>query len=118
VKIALYNLTTTTLWGGVETFNREMAKALAKKGHTVHIYGGKNGLIHDLPAEVTTYLYPYVKRSSVPNLGSRFRKFVERLSFGMFAYRDLITRGMITCMSPSPSIFPLRCYAHIVERQR
>ena len=92
MKIALYNLTTTTLWGGVETFNREMAKALAKKGHTVHIYGGKNGLIHDLPAEVTTYLYPYVKRSSVPNLGSRFRKFVERLSFGMFAYRDLITR--------------------------
>jgi glycosyltransferase involved in cell wall biosynthesis len=91
VKIALYNLTTTTLWGGVETFHREMAKALAKKGHTVHIYGGKNGLFHDFPAEVTTYLYPYLKRKSIPNLGSRFRKFVERLSFGMYAYRDLIS---------------------------
>jgi len=89
-KIAFYNLTTTTLWGGIETFNREMAKALAKKGHTVHIYGGKNSLIHDLPAEVTTYLYPYLKRTSVPNFGSRFREFVERLSFGMCAYRDLI----------------------------
>jgi glycosyltransferase involved in cell wall biosynthesis len=93
VKIALYNLTTTTLWGGVETFNREMAKALAKKGHTVDVYGGKNSLIHDLPPGVTAYLYPYLKRNSVPNLGSRFRKFVERLSFGIFAYKDLIRRG-------------------------
>ncbi|HXX53826.1 MAG TPA: glycosyltransferase family 4 protein [Thermodesulfovibrionales bacterium] len=93
LKIALYNLTTTTLWGGVETFNREMAKALAKKGYTVHIYGGKNSLANDLPAEVTTFLYPYLKRTSVPNFGSRFRKFAERLSFGVFAYRDLIRRG-------------------------
>lgn len=93
MRIAFYNLTTTTLRGGVETFNREMAKVLARKGHTVHIYGGKNSLIRDLPGEATTYLYPYLKRNSIPNFGSRFRKFVERLSFGIFAYKDLLRRG-------------------------
>jgi glycosyltransferase involved in cell wall biosynthesis len=92
VKIALYNLTTTTQAGGIETFNREMARALAKKGHTVHIYGGKSPVPYDTPPGVTTYLYPYIRRERVPNLGSRFIKLVERLSFGVMAFRDLIRR--------------------------
>jgi len=93
VKIALYNLTTTTQSGGIETFNREMARALAQKGHTVHVYGGKSAANYDISPEVTTYLYPYINRERVPNLGSRFRKFVERLSFGVVAFRDILKRG-------------------------
>lgn len=92
MKIALYNLTTTTQSGGIETFNREMARALAKKGHTVHVYGGRSAESYNIPPEVTTYLYPYIPRERVPNLGTRFRKFVERLSFGVVTFRDLIKR--------------------------
>lgn len=92
MKIALYNLTTTTQSGGIETFNREMARALAKRGHTVHVYGGRSAESYNIPPEVTTYLYPYIRRARVPNLGTRFRKFVERLSFGVVTFRDLIKR--------------------------
>ncbi|MGD0283407.1 MAG: glycosyltransferase family 4 protein [Dissulfurispiraceae bacterium] len=88
MKIALYNLTTTIGFGGIETFNLELGRARAARGHTVHISGGKGPAISDLPG-VPVYAYPYISRDSIPDLGSRFRKFVERLSFGRYAFRDL-----------------------------
>ncbi len=91
MKIALYNLTTTTGFGGIETFNRELGRALAALGHTVHIYGGKGPAIKDLPG-VSVYSYPYIQRDSIPDLGTRFRKFGERLSFGISAFSDLTGR--------------------------
>jgi glycosyltransferase involved in cell wall biosynthesis len=89
MKIALYNLTTTTKSGGIETFNREIAKVLARRGHLVHIYGGKGIIIQNVPENVSIHIYPYIKRELIPNLGSRFKKFMERLSFGIFSARDL-----------------------------
>jgi len=91
MKIAFYNLTTTTRFGGVETFNIEMAKTLAKRGWTVHVYGGESLHAPDIPG-VSIFTYPFVKRDSFPDLGSRFRKFCERLSFGFHAFRDLTDR--------------------------
>lgn len=91
MKIALYNLTTTTKSGGIETFNWEMAKVLAKKGHTVYIYGGKGNVSKDnLPPGVVISMFPFLSRRNVPDLGSRFRKFVERLSFGIFSFMPLV----------------------------
>ena len=90
MKIALYNLTTTTKSGGIETFNWEMAKALAKRGHTVHIYGGKDRFLYDNPCGIPVYTFPYIRRECFPNFGTRFRRFMERLSFGFFANHDLI----------------------------
>lgn len=92
MKIALYNLTTTTRLGGIETFNWEMARALSKKNYSVHIYGGKGEIIRDVPDGLLVYTYPYVKREVIPDLGSRFKKFAERLSFGLFSLKDLISR--------------------------
>jgi len=90
MKIALYNLTTTTKSGGIETFNRELASALAKRGHIVHIFGGKGDIIQNIPAGASIYTYPYIKREFIPDFGSRFRKLMERLSFGLFTLKDLI----------------------------
>jgi glycosyltransferase involved in cell wall biosynthesis len=90
MKIALYNLTTTTKSGGIETFNRELASALAKRGHIVHIYGGKGDIIQNIPAGASIYTYPFIKREFIPDFGSRFRKSMERLSFGLFTLKDLI----------------------------
>ncbi len=92
MKIALYNLTTTTKAGGIETFNREMANTLAKRGHTVHLYGGKGPFMEGYHPKVSVLTYPFIKREYFPNLGSRFRKFMERLSFGLFAGKRL-SRG-------------------------
>jgi glycosyltransferase involved in cell wall biosynthesis len=89
LKIAFYNLTTTVTFGGIETFNREMARTLARRGHTVHIFGGRGPLRLELP-EVTVHSYPFLRRTAVPDLGTRCRKFVERLSFGVCAFKDLV----------------------------
>ena len=91
MKIALYNLTTTTSFGGIETFNIEMGRALAKWGWTVDIYGGVSLQIPEIPG-VTIFTYPYIKRNLIPDLGSRFRKFGERLSFGLHTFADLTSR--------------------------
>jgi D-inositol-3-phosphate glycosyltransferase len=92
MKIALYNLTTTTKLGGIETFTWGMAKALAKRGHTIHIHGGKGNCREDMPAGVSLFLHPFLSRNRIPDFGSRFRKFAERLSFALFSFRQL-TRG-------------------------
>jgi glycosyltransferase involved in cell wall biosynthesis len=89
LKIALYNLTTTTGFGGIETFNWEMAKALTKKGHTVHIFGGRSRNKDLRPGNIEVLTFPYWKRSLIPDFGTRFRKFIERLSFGLFSCKAL-----------------------------
>ncbi len=93
MKIAFYNLTTTTKAGGIETFNWEMAGTLAKRGHTVDIYGGKGDACRETPANVEVYQYSFIRRESVPDFGTRFRKFVERLTFGTHALRHLVRRN-------------------------
>ncbi|HDH53119.1 MAG TPA: glycosyltransferase family 1 protein [Nitrospirae bacterium] len=93
MKIAFYNLTTTTKAGGIETFNWEMAGTLASRGHTVHIYGGEGEALRETPANVEVYQYSFIRRESVPDLGTRFRKFVERLTFGTHALRYLVKRN-------------------------
>ena len=90
MKIALYNLTTTIKSGGIETFNWQLAKALAKKGHAVDIYGGKSSFVYESPPGIRVFTYPFIRRQLFPNLGTRFRRFMERLSFGFFSLGDLI----------------------------
>lgn len=93
MRIAFYNLTTTTGLGGIETFNREMARVLARRGHAVTLFAGRVGETHGLPHTATLRMYPFLPRERVPNVGTRFRKFVERLTFACFALPDLIRGG-------------------------
>ncbi|MEO5357936.1 MAG: glycosyltransferase family 4 protein [Nitrospirae bacterium YQR-1] len=89
MKIAIYNLTTTTKAGGVETFVCGIACGLAKRGHEIHLYGGKSD--NNLQIDgVKVFTYPYLSRESIPLLGSRLRKFIERLSFSFFALAPLM----------------------------
>jgi glycosyltransferase involved in cell wall biosynthesis len=92
MKIAFYNLTTTIKSGGIETFNREMAKVLAKRGHAVDLYGGKSSFVWEAPLGVRVFTYPFIAREHFPNFGTRFRRFMERLSFGIYSVKDLIRR--------------------------
>jgi len=90
MKIVFYNLTTTTKTGGIETFNWEMAKALKKRGHEVHLFGGKGDVIENRKAHLKIFLFPYLKRDKIPFLGSRLKKFIERVTFGFYAIKSLI----------------------------
>ncbi len=89
MKIAMYNLTTTCRFGGVETFVWEVSRELARWGEEVHIIGGKGSIREKAPGAKIT-LFPFWPRERIINLGTRFRKMGERLSFGCRAYRALI----------------------------
>jgi len=118
MKIALYNLTTTTKSGGIETFNWEMAKALAKRGHTVHIYGGKDRFLYDNPSGIPVYTFPYIRRERFPDFGTRFRRFMERLSFGFFANQDLIKGHYDYVYLIKPYDIPLALFVSLRSKAR
>ena len=95
MKIALYNLTTTTRWGGVEHFVWEVAAQMAARGHTVHIFGGVGRIDGPEVAGVRVRRFPYVDRDvwrKIPLLGRQYTltKMLERLSMVPFAIPALI----------------------------
>ena len=89
MKIAMYNLTTTCRYGGVETFVWEVSRELARRGQEVHIYGGKGDILHSIP-KVEVRVFPFWRRERVPDLGRRFRKLAERWSMAARALPPLI----------------------------
>ena len=94
MRIALYNLTTTTAYGGVESFVWDLASQLRERGHTVEIFGG-NGLRREATAALTVRTFPYINRSAfawIPGLARAYaeRKLLERLSFAVCAFPQLI----------------------------
>ncbi|MBI5234092.1 MAG: glycosyltransferase family 4 protein [Deltaproteobacteria bacterium] len=98
VKVAMYNVTTTAYYGGVETFVWKVSEALARRGIEVSILGGRgvgaptsSGAGRHEPVEgVTVKTFPFLKRRYVAGFGSRIRKFVERLSFAVFSIQELV----------------------------
>jgi len=118
LKIAFYNLTTTTKSGGIETFNWEMAKALARRGHAVHIYGGRSSFAFDRPSGISVHTFPFVRRERFPDLGTRFRRFMERLSFGLFALRDLIKGGYDYIYLIKPYDIPIALVARALSKAK
>lgn len=96
MKIALYNLTTTTRWGGVETFVWEVAAQMRSRGHEVHIFGGRGRpeMRRTIPG-VRVRLFPYIDRDTwrqIPLLGRQYTltKLLERLSMAPFALPALL----------------------------
>jgi len=88
LKIAMYNLTTTCRFGGVETFVWEISRELARQGEEVNIIGGEGDVRKAAPG-VKISLFPFRSRERIPDLGTRFRKLGERWTFGRRAYPRL-----------------------------
>jgi len=80
MKIAMYNVTTLNSIGGIETYCLESSTALSKMGHDVDIISG----IGDLKGDnrlFKIHQFSFKSRKNFINLGNRFRKFSERVSF-------------------------------------
>lgn len=104
MKICFYNLTAGFKTGGLETYCWEVGRALASLGHEVHIIGGTGGVPRY--SEIKLIALTYTPRQRFPNLGTRFRKLAERLSFARTALPHLIEGGYDAVVVNKPYDFP------------
>ncbi len=86
MRVALYNLTTTTQFGGVESFVWNVARCLSARGIDTTIVGGAGKVSEDIPG-VKIVRFPYMTRArlrSIPGLTRAYTltKLFERLTFG------------------------------------
>jgi glycosyltransferase involved in cell wall biosynthesis len=68
--------------GGIETFSFTVGEALQRLGHDVVIFGGapKPGRTHRATT-VPLELHPYWETKSIPDIGTRFQRLVQRLHY-------------------------------------
>ena len=97
MRIALYNLTTTTKFGGVESFVWDLGRELARRGHAVTIIGGV-GKRRELAPGVRVLMFPFLDRyrfQALPLLRRAYAeaKLLERLSLAIAALPELIAGG-------------------------
>ena len=86
-RIGFIDVTTTISYGGIQTAIWNLAQVIASKGHEVTVVGGSSDEPRDYPDSVRRMTFPYIARDRFPNLGNRFRKLAERLSFAYYAQR-------------------------------
>ncbi len=94
MRVALYNLTTTTAYGGVESFVWDLATQLSERGHEVTIFGGTGSRREATPA-VVVRTFPFIDRATfrwIPGFARAYaeRKLLERLSHACCALPALI----------------------------
>ncbi len=86
MKIALFDVTVTVSFGGVQTAVWELARALHDAGHQVCVFGGEGSIRPDLGGRtIAVQTFPFTPREKVLDLGSRFRRLWERWSFASHA---------------------------------
>lgn len=74
--------------GGIETFSFTVGEALQRLGHEVILFGGqpKPGRTHRATT-LTLELHPYWETKSIPDVGTRFQRLIQRLHFGWSSRR-------------------------------
>ncbi|HEU4322483.1 MAG TPA: glycosyltransferase family 4 protein [Roseiflexaceae bacterium] len=97
MRIALYNLTTTTKVGGVESFVWDLSRELARRGHAVSVIGGVGAQREPAPG-VRVLTFPFVGRGfwqAIPPLRRAYAeaKLLERLTLALPALPELARGG-------------------------
>jgi glycosyltransferase involved in cell wall biosynthesis len=110
LNIALYNLTTTIKKGGIETFCWGLAKNLSNRNIKIYLYGGKTNDILTDKENLEIITLSYLPRNKFPDFGSRFRKFMERLSFAYYALPELKKNKYDFFCIFKPYDFPVALY--------
>jgi glycosyltransferase involved in cell wall biosynthesis len=104
MNICFYNVTATIHYGGLETYCWEAGRALLDRGHEVSIVAGEGGSARD--GEIKLVQFSFRVRSDFPDLGTRFQKLMERLSFGRRALPHLVDAGYDAVIVNKPFDFP------------
>lgn len=109
MKICFYNVTASCSSGGLETYCWETGRALSKRGHDVTIVAGLGGGRRYNDAKLVQF--PFRERSGFPKFGTRFRKLMERLSFGLHGWRHLVDSKYDVIVINKPFDFPVLWWA-------
>lgn len=105
MKIAFYNVTATSIHGGLETYCWEVGRALARRGHQVDIVAGNRGQAWH--REVGLHQFGFRAEKEWPDLGVRFRRLSERLSFARNSLDQLTGAGYDAVIVNKPFDFPI-----------
>jgi glycosyltransferase involved in cell wall biosynthesis len=74
--------------GGIETFSFTVGEALQRLGHEVVLFGGEPKQGHSHRATTMQLeLSPYWETKSIPDIGTRFQRLVQRLHFAWSSRR-------------------------------
>jgi glycosyltransferase involved in cell wall biosynthesis len=79
---ATFDLPGTPEVGGIETFSFTVGVAWQRLGHEVVLFGGapREGRRHRATS-LTLELHPYWETKSIPDIGTRFQRLIQRLHF-------------------------------------
>jgi len=105
MKICFYNVTASFIQGGLETYCWEAGRALARRGHRVSIVAGLGG--EPRHEEVELLRFPFRREQEWPDLGTRFRRLMERLSFARHSLAHLVSTGYDAVVVNKPFDFPI-----------
>ena len=105
MRICIYNVTSCHLHGGLETYCWEMGRALARCGHDVSLVAGARG--NAWHGEVTLAQFPFRLEQEWPDLGHRFQRLMERLSFARLALDHVLSAGYDALVIAKPYDFPV-----------
>lgn len=105
MKVCFYNVTATYLKGGLETYCWEAGRAMARRGHDVTIVAGNRGEARH--AEARLVQFPFRAEKEWPDLGVRFRRLAERLSFARHALAHLLEARYDAIIFNKPFDFPV-----------
>lgn len=90
-KIAFIDVTVTVSFGGVQTAVWRLSETLCDMGHEVHVLGGDGDLRPYTPnPNLHVHTFPFKPREKVLDLGSRYRRIVERRSMSKHARDTLV----------------------------
>jgi glycosyltransferase involved in cell wall biosynthesis len=105
MKICFYNVTASFIQGGLETYCWEAGRALARRGHNVSIVAGSGGEARH--EEVELLRFAFRREQAWPDLGTRFRRLAERLSFAQHSLAHLTGAGYDAVIVNKPFDFPI-----------
>ena len=112
MKVAMYNVTTNVIKGGIETFCVKTSEELVNKGIDARVICGTVGKI---PEEfekngVRYHAFPFKRKEEFPDFGTRFRKLCKRISFARNCLEFLIKENFDIIHVHKPFEFPVMYY--------
>lgn len=111
MRIALYELLSTVMAGGIQSTIWELSRELCRRGHTVHLYGGAGSIREEVAGDFQVRMFPFVWRQRFPDFGTRFRAFCERLSFARHAVGTLAAEPYDVIFIRKPYDMPAALWA-------